>query len=175
MTQGLPEGTVTILFTDVVGSTELRTTSPRPSTPRQALGAALAGERLMAHPEIGPPAHTPPVSREASPDGLRSSCSRCGAELRRSAYEVRLTRTGAYHCLRCAVIHWPTVRRSFLISLIVGTLLTAINQGTLLVQGDLPARLAWQVPLTYVVPYCVATIGAVLNARRSVGAELDSA
>ena len=72
-------------------------------------------------------------------------------------------------------MHWPTVQRSLLISLIVGTLLTAINQSTLIVQGDLPARLAWQVPLTYVVPYCVATIGAVLNARRPLGAELDNA
>ena len=129
----------------------------------------------MTHGEIGRPADSPPVSGEAGPDGLRSSCSRCGAELRRSAYEVRLSISGAFYCLRCAVIHWPTVRRSFLISLIVGTLLTAINQSTLIVQGDLPARLAWQVPLTYVVPYCVATIGAILNARRTVGAELDNA
>ena len=128
----------------------------------------------MEHPEIATSADKPPASREVSPDGLRSSCSRCAAELRRSAYEFRLSGTAAYHCLRCALMHWPTVQRSLLISLIVGTLLTAINQGNLIVQGDLSANLAWQVPLTYLVPYCVATIGAVLNARRS-NVELDHA
>ena len=102
-----------------------------------------------------------------------ASCSRCNVELRRSAYEVRLSGTAAYHCLRCALLHWPTVRRSLLISLIVGTLLTTINQGILIVQGDLSANLAWQVPLTYLIPYCVATIGAILNARRT-GVEIDA-
>ena len=128
----------------------------------------------MEHPETATPAHKAAASREASPDSLRLSCSRCAAELRRSAYEFRLSGTAAYHCLRCALMHWPTVQRSLLISLIVGTLLTAINQGALIVQGDLSANLAWQVPLTYLVPYCVATIGAVLNARR-IDVELDHA
>ena len=113
--------------------------------------------------------------KEASPDSLGSSCTHCDTELRRSAYEVRLSGIAAYHCLRCALTHWPTVRRSLLISLVVGTLLTAINQGNLIAQGDPPASLAWQVPLTYLVPYCVATIGAILNARRTAGAGLDHA
>ncbi len=129
----------------------------------------------MAHGEAVTPVHKPPVSGDSSPDSLRSSCSRCGVELRRSAYNFRLSGTAAYHCLRCALIHWPTVQRSLLISLIVGTLLTAINQGNLIVQGDLSANLAWQVPLTYIAPYCVATIGAVLNARRTAGVEVDEA
>ena len=128
----------------------------------------------MEHPETATPAHKAASPREASPDSLRLSCSRCAAELRSSAYEFRLSGTAAYHCLRCALMHWPTVQRSLLISLVVGTLLTAINQGNLIVQGDLSANLAWQVPLTYLVPYCVATIGAVLNARRS-DVELDHA
>ena len=129
----------------------------------------------MAHPEIVAPVDKPTASRAASPDGPRSSCSRCDAELRRSAYEFRLPGTAAYHCLRCALMHWPTVQRSLLISLVVGTLLTAINQGNLIVQGELPASLAWQVPLTYLIPYCVATIGAVLNARRIAGVDFDEA
>ncbi len=128
----------------------------------------------MAHPENAT-AHNPPASKEVSLDVLRSSCRRCAAELHRSAYDLRLSGSAAYHCLRCALMHWPTVQRSLIISLIVGTLLTAINQGNLIVQGDLPASLAWQVPLTYLVPYCVATTGAILNARRSVGVELDHA
>lgn len=96
-----------------------------------------------------------------------STCNRCATALGGSRYEIRLSGNIVYRCLRCALMYWPTVRRSFLIGLIVGTLLTAINQGTIIAQGDLPASLAWQVPLTYVTPYCVATIGAILNARRA--------
>ncbi len=59
------------------------------------------------------------------------------------------------------LLHTPMIRRSLVIALVVGTLLTAINQGNLIAQGDLSLALAWKVPLTYLVPYCVATTGAV--------------
>jgi len=59
----------------------------------------------------------------------------------------------------------PMVRRSLAIALIVGTVLTAINQGNIILGGEFPAALAWKIPLTYAVPYCVATVGALLNAR----------
>jgi len=59
------------------------------------------------------------------------------------------------------------VRRSLLVALIVGTILTAINQGNLILRGDWPDSLYWKIPLTYAVPYCVATTGAILNARRA--------
>ncbi len=57
------------------------------------------------------------------------------------------------------------LRRSFVIALIVGTLLTAINQGNIVAQGHFPLILAWKIPLTYCVPFCVAMTGAILNAR----------
>ena len=57
------------------------------------------------------------------------------------------------------------LRRSLIIALIVGTLLTAINQGNIMAQGHFPAGLAWKIPLTYCVPFFVATTGAILNAR----------
>ena len=59
----------------------------------------------------------------------------------------------------------PLVARSLIIALIVGTILTAINQGNVIVGGDASAALAWKIPLTYAVPYCVATAGALLNSR----------
>jgi hypothetical protein len=62
----------------------------------------------------------------------------------------------------------PLVRRSLLVALVVGTILTAINQGNVILRGDFPDSLYWKIPLTYVVPYCVATTGAILNARRAV-------
>jgi hypothetical protein len=61
--------------------------------------------------------------------------------------------------------HGPLARRSLAIALVVGTLLTAINQGNVILSGDLPGALAWKIPLTYAVPYCVATLGALFNSR----------
>ena len=44
-------------------------------------------------------------------------------------------------------------------ALIVGTILTAINQGDVILAGESPNHL--KAVLTYLVPYCVATYGAV--------------
>ncbi|HTD48643.1 MAG TPA: nitrate/nitrite transporter NrtS [bacterium] len=57
------------------------------------------------------------------------------------------------------------LRRSALTGLVVGTILVTINQGAALLTGDLRASLIWQIPLTYVVPFCVATWGALSNSR----------
>lgn len=48
-------------------------------------------------------------------------------------------------------------------ALIVGTILTAINQGDVIMAGENPNHL--KVVLTYLVPYCVATYGAVTAKR----------
>jgi hypothetical protein len=68
-------------------------------------------------------------------------------------------------CLGCTLRHRPLLARSARTALVVGTLLTAINQGTVLAGGELPAALLWKVPLTYAVPFCVATWGALSNSR----------
>jgi len=62
------------------------------------------------------------------------------------------------HICRCA---WSdgVPRRSFVVALVVGTILNLINQGDALVTGmsiDVVKLL-----LTYLVPYCVSTYGAV--------------
>lgn len=56
-----------------------------------------------------------------------------------------------------------TPRRAFLVALVVGTLLTAINQGDLMWTGG--GWNLWKVALTYLVPYCVATWGEVTGKR----------
>ncbi len=48
---------------------------------------------------------------------------------------------------------------------IVGTILVAINQGDLLLAGDLPLDALWKIPLTYCVPYCVSTYASVSAIR----------
>jgi hypothetical protein len=50
-------------------------------------------------------------------------------------------------------------KRSFIVALIVGTILNLINQGDALL-GAASLNVT-KVLLTYVVPYCVATYGAV--------------
>ncbi len=51
------------------------------------------------------------------------------------------------------------VRRSAVLALVVGTILNLIAQGDVLVAGG--ALNWWKIGLTYCVPYCVATYGAV--------------
>lgn len=72
---------------------------------------------------------------------------------------------GARCCLRHALLYRPMLQRSLIIALVVGTILTAINQGNVILGGDFPASLYWKIPLTYCVPFGVATTGALLNAR----------
>ncbi len=92
-------------------------------------------------------------------------CGRCRRELADAVYEVRAAEGTVARCLSCALVYWPLVRRSAVIALFVGTILVAINQGTTILGGDAASDLGWKVPLTYVVPYCVSMLGAILNAR----------
>lgn len=80
-----------------------------------------------------------------------------------AAARFRFLRGGAAEekCLRHALTHRPLVRTAAVTALVVGTVLTAINQGNLLAQGAFSAALAWKIPLTYCVPYCVATWSAL--------------
>ena len=92
-----------------------------------------------------------------------AACSRCGRSLAgRSAYLLG----AGLRCLPCALRYRPMLERSALTALVVGTILVLINQGGALVSGALPASLLWQIPLTYLVPFCVATWGALSNTRR---------
>lgn len=57
------------------------------------------------------------------------------------------------------------VIRGLKIGVIVGTILVAINQGDMILSGQLDASAAWKIPLTYLVPYCVSTYGGVSAIR----------
>ena len=56
-----------------------------------------------------------------------------------------------------------TPKRALYTALLVGTLLTAINHGDGIWDGMFPQP--WKVLLTYCVPYCVTTWGAVTGKR----------
>jgi len=69
-------------------------------------------------------------------------------------------------CLRCALIYMRMVRRSVLAGLVVGSVLTMLNQGDVLLSGSWPDALYWKLPQTYATPVVVATWGALTNAKR---------
>jgi hypothetical protein len=50
-------------------------------------------------------------------------------------------------------------RRSFVLAIIVGTIINLINQGDFLMAGEPLNRV--KIGLSYILPYCVATYGAV--------------
>ncbi|CAN7381640.1 nitrate/nitrite transporter NrtS [Phenylobacterium sp. LjRoot225] len=63
-----------------------------------------------------------------------------------------------------------SVRRSLLVSLVVGTLLNAINQGSAIVLGE--HVVLWKIALTYCVPFAVSSYGTyagVLSAASDRG------
>ena len=53
------------------------------------------------------------------------------------------------------------VKRSMKVALVVGTLLTLINQGSVLLAGQLSLDALLKILLTYCVPYIVSTYAAV--------------
>jgi hypothetical protein len=57
------------------------------------------------------------------------------------------------------------LRRSLRIAAIIGSVLLAINQGDALVAGQLQSSLAWKIPLTFAVPFIVATWSGLSNSR----------
>lgn len=53
------------------------------------------------------------------------------------------------------------VRRAIKVSVVVGTLLVLINHLPAFLHGDVTSFRLFQIGLTYVVPYCVATWSSV--------------
>ena len=56
-----------------------------------------------------------------------------------------------------------TPKKAFFTALVVGTILTTINHGDVILAGDWPPLV--KVLLTYCVPYCVTTWGAMTGKR----------
>ena len=67
------------------------------------------------------------------------------------------------------------VVRGLKVGVIVGTILTAVNQGDLILAGALDASSAWKILLTYLVPYCVSTYAGVSTIIAHNGAAASDA
>src|SRR5919108_763360 len=94
------------------------------------------------------------------PTATAHSCSRCARLL---ADHSGFVLGGKVLCARCSVRFRPMLGRSLITALVDGTLLVAVNQGTLLLEGEVPGPLYWKIPLPYAVPFCVASWGALVN------------
>jgi hypothetical protein len=57
------------------------------------------------------------------------------------------------------------LRRTVTIALVVGTILSAINQLDVLVNGDATLVTAIKIPLNYLVPFVVSNLGVIMGTR----------
>ena len=93
-----------------------------------------------------------------------SRCATCNASLdTRSRYHV----ASETRCLACALRYRPMLRRSLQTAMVVGTVLVGINHGAAILDAEFARDMIWQIPLNYVVPFSVATWGALGNCREA--------
>ena len=116
------------------------------------------------------------VNRQEMTSGL--TCARCGKNLAQGkmfSFKPAGSRgisagagpgTEITKCFGCALQHGPMLKRSLAAALVVGTVLTLLNQGDTLLWGNWNNALVWKIPLTYCVPMLVATYGALTNSRK---------
>ena len=57
------------------------------------------------------------------------------------------------------------MRRTITVALIVGTLLTLINQGDRIASGDIDAAMGLKVLANFLIPWCVSSVGYVSACR----------
>lgn len=57
------------------------------------------------------------------------------------------------------------LRRTVAIALVVGTILSAINELDVLVNGEATLATAIKVPLNYLVPFVVSNLGVIMGSR----------
>ena len=66
------------------------------------------------------------------------------------------------------VLHPPHLRRTLIITLVVGTLLFCINQLDVILRGDATTVVWAKAAVTYLVPFGVSNAGVLVAARRDV-------
>ncbi len=96
-------------------------------------------------------------------------CGRCEKTVCGTCYMVHIKGVSDHRHLWCLLGYSPMLKRSLIASGVVGTILILLNQGDFIFAGQFYKGLIWKVPLTYVVPFCVATWGAVTNAKTNYG------
>lgn len=112
------------------------------------------------------------VTGTSSYEGAHETCAPgCRHPQRARPYQFRSAFDDPL-CLACAIRYRPVLRRAIYVSLVVGTILTAINQGDVLLAGQITSLVLLKILLTYLVPYSVSTFSA-LSANRVVETALN--
>src|SRR4051794_20420115 len=92
------------------------------------------------------------------------ACVSCGAQDLHHYYQI--DREGqALKCFRCIIRHRSRVILSLETAVVVGTILTIINQSDALLRGAMTGFLVLKMALTYSVPYMVSTYGALMASQ----------
>lgn len=101
---------------------------------------------------------------------MGQACAGCQKDLAGSvAYQMPGAHGQVLKCTRCAVTDRGMLRRSAVASLLMTSALIALNQGDTVLAGTFSWSSNWyKIPLTYALPFCVATYGALSNGRRPV-------
>lgn len=101
---------------------------------------------------------------EGSSHSIGAAESRCPHVKRRASYSF--DRASERHlCAQCAILYLPVFRRSLAMSVVVGSILTLINQGDVLLRGSITVLVVLKICLTYLVPFCVSTMSALAASR----------
>ena len=93
--------------------------------------------------------------------GAAPRCGVCGRRLR-PGYRLR---GGLLRCTWHTILHRAVVKRALITALIVGTIITVINQGNVLLSHGFSREIVLKMCLSYCVPFCVSTSGALGMAR----------
>lgn len=64
------------------------------------------------------------------------------------------------------VFYRPHLRKSLALTVVVGTILFAINQGNIVFRGQATAEVWIKGGMTYIVPFCVANYGILVATYR---------
>ena len=96
----------------------------------------------------------------------QNTCSRCRKLIANQPYNITVDGLVQNRHLWCLLAHRALLKRSGIASVVVGSILLGLNQGDFLLSGQFHSALLWKAPLTYLVPFSVATWGAISNSKR---------
>jgi len=97
----------------------------------------------------------------------QNACGKCFKLIKNESYNITVDGLVQNRHMMCLLTHKPLLKRSLVASMVVGSILLMLNQGDFILSGEFHATLLWKVPLTYLVPFSVATWGAVTNSKES--------
>jgi len=105
------------------------------------------------------------VDASASAAPAQRRCASCQVEAPGRCYRFDTPTGPVVKCTSCALRHRPLILTGLKTAALVGTVLTAINQGDVLLHGAITGAVLVKVALTYLVPYLVSTSGALAATR----------